>query len=526
MILKINTCKLISCAINSLIINGIHSIPQRYSALFTEYRTFRSIIRYTLILWISLTILSQIMVIQGANATSADSSYIGSLGDLLSDEANLLSSFDYLIHNTTTTVGEKVGFLDSFEDLLRRQAVLFSGFDDLLKSHWNSMDVEEQEKFLNSFKDLLKKESTLYYNLDSLNEESWQDIPTDRRVELLASFEDLLKKQADLLMAYETLLKNKIGGLTITKSVNKPIIDQGETVTYTYVIKNWYKKPIKDIVVVDDKLGSIANKVSLGPGESKSFTKSVNLLDDVSNTATVLGKDPDGKIIEDESGLVHVRVRGGGLSEPAQYGQYCDSQNIVGTGTVNVNTAIVDKDIALEYRNNMAGDGDIEYNSEHVLSENASKLNRPVNGKNVPLNFFEENKLSYFGSHPLAGEKQISSREFDGGIGANVEENFQVNQIEKDQTTFFASTDPASHISNYTQAKNLDKITPVYLIGTNISSQFNGTWGTGTSWYNILKKKIYDQQSFTGSFEAQKLIEIHESPRPEPEDTACEGIDC
>ena len=316
MILKINTCKLISSVVDSLIINGIHSIPQRYSALFTEYRTFRSIIRYTLILWISLTILSQITVIQGANATSADSSYIDSLGDLLSDEANLLSSFDYLIHNTTTTVGEKVGFLDSFEDLLRRQAVLFSGFDDLLKSHWNSMDVEEQEKFLNSFKDLLKKESTLYYNLDSLNEESWQDIPTDRRVELLASFEDLLKKQADLLMAYETLLKNKIGGLTITKSVNKPIIDQGETVTYTYVIKNWYKKPIKDIVVVDDKLGSIANKVSFGPGESKSFTKSVNLLDDVSNTATVLGKDPDGKIIEDESGLVHVRVRGGGLSNP------------------------------------------------------------------------------------------------------------------------------------------------------------------------------------------------------------------
>lgn len=528
---------------NSLFTNGILSISRLYSALFVEecisllemyfalyiriiYRAFCSTVKRILILWLSLTLFSQIMILHDADAVTADSPLIGSLGDLLGDEANLLSRFDYLIHNTPTTGEEKIGFLSGFDDLLRRQATLFSGFEDLLKAHWSSMDVEEQESFLSSFKELLKRESTLYYSLDSLNEDSWQDIPTEKRILLLASFGDLLKKQADLLMAYEDLMKNKIGGLTITESANKQVIDQGEAVTYTYVIKNWYKKDINDIIIVDDKLGTIADKVSLGPGESKSFAKSVAPHDDISNSATVLGKDQEGKIIGDDSSLVYVRVRSGGLSEPAQYGQYCDTQNIVGTGTIDVNTAIVDKSIALDYRNNMAGDGDIEYNSQHVLSENASKLNRPVNGKVVPLNFFEENKLSYFGSHPLSGGKEINSREFDGGIGANVEENYQVNQIEKDQTTFFASTDPASHISNYTQAKKLEGVTPVYLIGTNISSRFNGTWGTGTIWNNLLKKKIVDQQSFTGSFEAQKLITIHESPRPEPKVMPCEDIDC
>lgn len=526
-----NSSKSYLCQVKSL--RNLHEQLLRPSPLeaiieshYMLYKAFCDVIKFTLILGISTAVFSQNMIIQDASAASVDSSFMDSLGDLLNDEANLLSSFDYLIHNTTTTTEERVGFIDSFDDLLRRQATLFSGFDDLLKTHWNSMDIEEQEKFLNNFKDLLKRESTLYYKLESLNEESWQDISSEKRVELLASFGDLLKKQADLLIAYEELLKNKVGGLTIANSVNKPIIDQGEKVTYTYVIKNWYKKAVKDVVIIDDKLGTVADKVSLNPGESKSFTKSVNIYDDACNTATVLGKDPDGNITADDSGLVYVRVRGGGLSEPAQYGQYCDSQKIVGTGIVDVNTAIVDKDIALEYRNNMAGDGDIEYNSEHVLSENASKLQRPVNGKTVPLNFFEENKLSYAGSHPLAGQKQINSREFDGGIGANVEENFLANQIDKDQTTFFASTDPAGHISNYTQAKKIDRITPVYLIGTNISSQFNGTWGTGTTWYNVLKKKIFDRQSFTGDFEAQKLIEIHESPRPEPQATQCEGIDC
>lgn len=535
--------KLIYRILDSLFTNGFLSISKSYSSLSFEkcililrmchilnywifYRAFCSFIRYTSILLMSFTLFSLIMIIQDASATSAESPLIGGLEDLLGDEANLLSSFEYLIHNTPTTVGEKIGFLYSFDDLLRRQTVLFSGFQDLLKAHWSSMDIEEQEKFLGSFKDLLKRESTLYYSLEGLNEESWKDIPTERRIELLESFGDLLKKQANLLITYEELLKDKVGGLTVTKSVNKPIIDPGETATFTYVIKNWYKKAEKDIVIIDDKLGTIENNVSLGPGESKSFTKSVNLWDDSCSTATVLGKDPDGNIVGDDSDLVNVRVRGGGLTEPAQYGQYCDSQQIVGTGTVDVNTAIVDKEIALEYRNNMAGDGDIEYNSEHILSENASKLNRSVNGKDVPLNFFEKSKLSYFGSHPLAGEKRINSREFDGGIGANVEENFVVNQMEKDQTTFFASTDPASHISNFTQAKKMEKITPVYLIGTNISSKFNGTWGTGTTWHNILKKNIFDQQSFTGNFEAQKLIRIHESPRTEPEAMPCDGIDC
>ncbi len=98
--------------------------------------------------------------------------------------------------------------------------------------------------------------------------------------------------------------------------------------------------------------------------------------------------------------------------------------------------------------------------------------------------------------------------------------------MEKDQTTFFASTDPTGHISNYTLAEKIEKITPVYLIGTDISSKFNGTWGTGTIWHKLLKKDIYDRQSFTGSFEAQKLIKVHESPRAETENMPCDGLDC
>jgi hypothetical protein len=78
----------------------------------------------------------------------------------------------------------------------------------------------------------------------------------------------------------------------------------------------------------------------------------------------------------------------------------------------------------LEYGNFMAGDGDIELNQERAYSQDADKLKRNASsvnsGNESNLNLCENEKLTYKGETPLVGEKYLKSKEFYGGIGANV----------------------------------------------------------------------------------------------------------
>ncbi len=84
------------------------------------------------------------------------------------------------------------------------------------------------------------------------------------------------------------------------------------------------------------------------------------------------------------------------LVPPVQYEQFCENQKVAGTGVVDVSTSIIDKKIALEYYNTMAGDGDLELDSEHAYSQDADKLKRNVssvnNGSETGLNLYETYK--------------------------------------------------------------------------------------------------------------------------------------
>ena len=113
---------------------------------------------------------------------------------------------------------------------------------------------------------------------------------------------------------------------------------------------------------------------------------------------------------------------------------------------MDVSTSIVDKKIALEYYNTMAGDGDLELDSEHLYSQNPEKIAREIdsvnNGKKSGMNLIETTKMTYAGDTPLVGGKLLNSKAFYGGIGAQVQEMFSVYEMEKDETSFFASTTP------------------------------------------------------------------------------------
>ena len=456
-----------------------------------------------------------------------DVGFIQSLEDLLRSQAGLLISFEFLMHQTPTNLTDTLMFLDSFEDLLRRQAVLFDGFEAMLKLKWCSMEKEDQQTFLASFEDLLKRQAYLLHRFKLHLKEDWCDFPPESKIKLLASFEDLLRRQCDLFKSYEELFLMKCGGITIEKFVDKPLIDPGEEVTYTYVIHNYYPLAVYDIFVSDDKLGDLTRNLSLEPGESTSFNVTTELYEDTCNLATVMGKTSTGVVVEDQSNLVCVVIRGGGIPEPVQYEQFCEAQKISGTGVVDISTSMVNKKIALVFNEAMVGEGDISLEAERAMSEKAGKLLRPVGEeKEMPLNFYESTKMAYTGLTPLTGVKEISSRKLYGGIDANVNEAFSVSEIERESSGFLATTDVTSGSSNSTEAAALKLKSPAMLVGIDTKNAFNGTWGTDSSWHEIFQKNILAHQRFTGKFEADKLIKLHEKVAPGKEKRGCDGIDC
>jgi len=239
------------------------------------------------------------------------------------------------------------------------------------------------------------------------------------------------------------------------------------------------------------------------------------------------------------------------LVPPVQYEQFCENQKVAGTGVVDVSTSIIDKKIALEYYNTMAGDGDLELDSTHAYSQDADKLRRNVSsvndGNESGLNLYETTKMTYAGATPLVGGKYLHSKAFYGGIGADVQEMFSVNEMEKDETSFFASTTPYRLKRNDSPddlnkklkaaGRHTDWVTsnmtsydntyiPSHLIGIEIKNSFNGTWGTDATWHKIFYKDIKAHEMFTGTFEAEKTIKFHENPVPEDLHAPCEGIDC
>jgi len=240
------------------------------------------------------------------------------------------------------------------------------------------------------------------------------------------------------------------------------------------------------------------------------------------------------------------------LVPPVQYEQFCENQKVSGSGVIDVSTSVIDKKLALEYYNTMAGDGDLELDSEHAYSQDPEKLKRnvsSVNGSNQSgFNLYEATKMTYSGDTPLTGGKYLHSKAFYGGIGADVQEMFSVNEIEADETAFFASTTPyepkkadvtpekliqelrdagrdTKKVEELMTAKNGIYV-PSHLIGLETKNSFNGTWGTDAKWHKIFYKDIKAHEMFTGTFEAEKLIKFHENPVPDKIQPPCDGIDC
>ncbi len=214
------------------------------------------------------------------------------------------------------------------------------------------------------------------------------------------------------------------------------------------------------------------------------------------------------------------------ITEPVQDGDFCNSLKVTGTGAFEVGVSVKDRQLALEYYNFMYGDGDLEMDSGTVEAQRAAKLPGMDGGPAVPLNLWEGNKLTYSGKTPMVGMKYIHSKAFWGGIGAEITETFSVTEMERVGSSYFASTNPASYITDPKMIEEMLKTSPVHTVGIQTKNSFNGTWQTDARMHKMFSKDLKVHESFTGKFDVEKMIKFRESPVEEKKQSGCESIDC
>jgi len=212
------------------------------------------------------------------------------------------------------------------------------------------------------------------------------------------------------------------------------------------------------------------------------------------------------------------------LTEPFQDGEFCNRLKVTGTGTFEVGVSVVDRTLALEYYNILYGDGDLEMDTSTAEAERSAKLHPTDNA--TPLNLYESSKLTYSGKTPMVGMKYVHSKSFWGGIGAEVMESFQVTEMDREGSTFFASTNPASYLKDPAAIREALARSPVHTVGIETKNAFNGTWETNARMHKMFSKDVKVHESFTGRFEVEKLLKFHENPVAEPSQWSCDGIDC
>jgi len=74
-------------------------------------------------------------------------------------------------------------------------------------------------------------------------------------------------------------------------------------------VKNWYKQPVTNVSIVDDHLGKIAQNITLGSGEERTFSKKAVSTGTTCNTARAYGEGPCGELLIDESNTICINLR-------------------------------------------------------------------------------------------------------------------------------------------------------------------------------------------------------------------------
>ena len=330
--------------------------------------------------------------------------------------------------------------------------------------------------------------------------------------------------------------------IKITKTASPVTASPGADINFEVEVTNTGDIRLENLVVTDtlpqglsyisdDHGGSVSGEKvawrldALGIGQTVPVHIAAKINKNVSgelvNRVEVNGTDCKGRSVSDTSSaainskLPKIDVeKTVGLPEPSQYEQFCDTRTVLGSGRIDSAMSVKDRRLALQYNDAMAGDGDIELSAVQAMSEKADKLRRDVPALNQTnlssMNFFESSKVDFQGDTPLAGSKSLRSDTLAGGTGSSIEESFEAEEIEKNQSTYFGSTTNA---------------TGVPVSGMDTSSRFRGTMEAAQGVHRTLNNDIRSHSRYSGEFELERQVKLHRGASGQ-KDAGCEGLDC
>ncbi len=180
------------------------------------------------------------------------------------------------------------------------------------------------------------------------------------------------------------------------------------------------------------------------------------------------------------------------VPKPAQEQFFSMQSSVQGVGSFEIRNKIVDTEIAINVRERIKGDtgpdGSVAMESREILNESVN-----ISDPNEP-DYFHYKVIDFSGDQ-LRGSAKYASSAFYGGMGASVEENYDVTGMEKQETATIKTTSAVG------QKQSLDY---------NVMTVFKGKWGTTAEWKKPCKKDIKHTETFEGNFSVTKYLIFEE----------------
>lgn len=142
--------------------------------------------------------------------------------------------------------------------------------------------------------------------------------------------------------------------LSLVKTVDTPCAQAGQTVTYRFEVKNTGSLTIDNIVVIDDKLGTIGTVPSLAPGASLTLSANTVLQQTTTNTAHAEGSAGPVTATAD-SGAVTVQVYHPGIdvSLSVSPAKACAGDEVTFTANVKNTGDVTLTGVVLQFSDNV-----------------------------------------------------------------------------------------------------------------------------------------------------------------------------
>ena len=200
---------------------------------------------------------------------------------------------------------------------------------------------------------------------------------------------------------------------------------------------------------------------------------------------------------------------------PQQEQYFTEKSSAQGTGYFHIVKTVIDKTIAIEVHEELEGIGNFAMESIEKLNESShfcmpDKVNKCpcVLNYSQPCPCCENRSSNYYHSKmiqfdtngiqngSMSGMESFTSPSMHGGTGATVREDiFAVTALQEQKVVTMDTTVPVG----YKQSLDFDTMV-----------QFDGAWGTDSSWKKPCQKDIEHYQFFSGSFAVQKNLIFEE----------------